>query len=196
LPKAGPNWPPNPSLPPATQDKIGSAVAKHFGIKVDYYGAVTALFAKLALKSDSFDDMVDDANEVRPPHPPVLRGVSSADSAASLLSRCTLRLGQRWRPRTTRQSSTLPWRRISTPTSSRRFVSNRPFGLSSLVATDEVSIDFLLCAVSWNLQLAVNLDGSLAKKVLGFKPKHKGITKEEVGRIVSSFQKEGVWPTV
>ena len=48
-----------------TQDKIASAVSRFFGIKHDYYGAVTALFAKLSMKSTSFEDMVDDANEVR-----------------------------------------------------------------------------------------------------------------------------------
>lgn len=49
-----------------TQDKIASAVSKFFGIKHDYYGAVTALFAKLSMKSTTFEDMVDDANEVLP----------------------------------------------------------------------------------------------------------------------------------
>ena len=51
----------------STQDKIAVAISKYFGIKHDYYGAVTQLFAKLAFKDVDFADMVEDANEVGPP---------------------------------------------------------------------------------------------------------------------------------
>jgi hypothetical protein len=43
-------------------------------------------------------------------------------------------------------------------------------------------------------QLAINLDGSLARKVLGFRPAHKGITQDEVGAIVRGFRE--YWPAV
>jgi hypothetical protein len=86
-----------------TQDKIASAVSKYFGIKHDYYGAVTALFAKLSMKSTSFEDMVDDANEVQPSRV-VLRRDCRAD--VSFCLRCTSTLGPRWRPRTHRRSRT------------------------------------------------------------------------------------------
>jgi hypothetical protein len=42
-------------------------------------------------------------------------------------------------------------------------------------------------------ELAICLDGSKARRVLGFKPVHPSIQVDELQRIVKDFQADGIW---
>lgn len=167
-----------------TQDTIAKAVAQYFGIKHDYYGAVTALFAKLSMKSESFEDMVDDANEVRPPAsrspgkakltppppppPPFLQ--MHVEAWAEMAAKNSPPIEN---SPLTPYLDAHEFQKVRAPAAGRR----RPSP-----ATDAPE------SARAYPQLAINLDGSLARKVLDFQPVHKGITKDEVGAIVKGFR--------
>lgn len=42
-------------------------------------------------------------------------------------------------------------------------------------------------------ELAICLDGSKARRVLGFKPLHPSIQVDELQRIIKGFQEDGIW---
>ncbi|KAL7414050.1 hypothetical protein BDY24DRAFT_387408 [Mrakia frigida] len=121
-----------------TQDVIAKAVSKFWGIKHDYYGAVTALFAKLAFKDLDFREMVEDANEMH------------IEAWGEML-----------------QKNTPP-------------IDNSP--ISPYLPEHEFQKN------------AINLDGSKARKLLNFVPKHPALTLEEVEKIVKGFQAQNLWP--
>jgi len=43
------------------------------------------------------------------------------------------------------------------------------------------------------LEHAISLDGSKARKILGFKPTKPKVEVEELKRIVKEFQDDGIW---